>query len=333
MENFLDRCKIVKKNNWIIIDPPLYTPRASLYSFSDYAQTFLPSKADLLIVNECMDCSYEQIIQLVEYSQKQKCKLILSGEGPLNKEKFKNNDLSKEFIFAVEMDVGLMEHDNEVYVPQPWFRMQHGWSKYAKKMQWNLSNKKFISTMRCKNNYYPKMLLYNQLENLDILDNFMWSSTFHEPSMKTETPKFFDSEINLEGVNAELPSIEQIMSYTHTVIETGFDFIISEKIWQAFAFSQPVYWWTINDHFRLVEDYGFVTEFEGISTEYLKTTDYSKRAQILASELKKLVDEPDLARELYVKNEDIAKHNHALFFDVKLCQDAGLNAIQSKLNI
>lgn len=331
MENFLNQCQIVKKKNWIIIDPPLFTPRASLFSFSDYAQTFLPKKENFVIVNESCDCSVEQIIQLIEYAKKNKSKLILSGENPPNKDKIKS--LVNEFVWAVEMGVGLIDNPNEVFVPQPWYRMQTGWLKYKKKMGWQLSNKKFISTMRCKNNYHPKMLLYKELEELNILEKFMWSCTFHESILKTKTPRYFDSEINFEGVDAELPSVEQTQSYTHTVIETGFDWIVSEKIWQGFAFSQPIYWWTINNHFKIVEQYGFVTDFQGIDNDYLETTDHNKRAKNLALELKKLADNPDLAYEIYIKNKDIVLHNHSLFFDINSCREAGFKALQSKLDI
>jgi hypothetical protein len=334
MENFLKDFKFRKINKWIFVDPPPIVPRASLYSFSDYAKTFLPTNADIIVVNESGSCTIEQILQLIEYAKKHKSKLILSGEGVnANNTTIKELNLSNEFAYAIEMCIGTINNPNEIYVPQPWFRMQQGWKRYKQKMVYQTTDKKFFSTMRCKNNYYPKMLLYQELEKLQILDKFMWSCTFREPNLKSNTPKFFDSEKNFQGVNAELPSLEQTQSFTHTVIETARDVIVSEKIWQAFAFSQPIYWWSINDYFKVVEDFGFITEFDGIDSSYLKTQDYNLRSQLLAKELQKLVDYPDLARDLLIKNKDAVQHNYELFFDENKCKQSGIKALQSIIDI
>jgi len=334
MEDFLKGFQFKKVKNWTIVDPPKLTERASLYSFSDYAQTFLPPNQNIVIVNECIDCSVKEIIQLIEYSKKHNAKLILGSEGDHpQKEQIEKLNLYNEFVHAIEMQIGKITNPKEVYVPHPWFRMQQGWKKYKKKMTYQNIDKKYISSMRCKANYYPKMLLYQNLENLDILNKFMWTCTFKEKSLKSVTPKFFPSEENFNGVNAELPSLEQTQSFTHTVIETGFDYIVSEKIWQAFAFSQPIYWWSINDYYKIVEKYGFITEFKGIDTKYLAETNYSTRAEFLALELKKLVDYPDLASELHKINKDAVQHNYELFFNENACKQSGIKALQSIIDI
>ena len=183
--------------------------------------------------------------------------VFLESEGfmALDHNEYNALDPSKYIFISGDVESTHQHH----FIPVDWLRTTCNFSKVNKKL-WS-KNKKYYLTARMN---VPRQWKVELLSKLYDNKNLTWSALEAHPQIPG-SPKIFESE--KKGSNIELPSIEQMLSWSLLCLETE-DKDITEKTYQHIYQPIPTIWHTTKS-ISYLEQFGLTIKFNGFDYSYL----------------------------------------------------------------
>ena len=298
----IPNCKIQKKENITVIIPQTGVNKIHSFEFDEvFYQDLTKSKKKI--------CVFRNFQKYYLPNLEDFCKpfdIVF-----LEKECFDfipNLDPNK-FILITDLSNQVIDfcnvHSNIEFVPFYWYRTSSNYANVNKKL-WTKSKKYFLTT-RMNN---PRPWKIDLLSNLVSFKYLEWSSL--QPHEKIpNSPRFFESEKNL-GINHELPSYEQILSYALLCLETN-NFDITEKTYQHLYHLSPTVWHT-SDAILHLEQFGLTVRFNGFDYSYLSLPREDK-IRTLVQQIKSM-DQNDY-KDFYHQNVRETQNNHDIMKSTK----------------
>lgn len=295
-------CKILTKENITVIIPQTEITKIHHFEFDEvFHDTLVSSKKKICVFRNFNQSFLPDIENFCEpfdivFLEKECFDFI----PDLNPNKFiLISDLSKEVIDFCDV------HQNIEFVPFYWYRTSSNYAKVNKKI-WTKSKKYFL-TARMNN---PRSWKVDLLSDLVSLEHLEWSSLQHHDKIPG-SPRLFESEKNL-GIDHELPSQEQILSYVLLCLEYD-NSLITEKTYQHLYHLSPTIWHT-SDAILYLEQFGLTVRFNGFDYSYLSLPRQDK-INTLVQQIKSM-DQNDF-EDFYHQNVKETQNNHDIMKSTK----------------
>mgnify|MGYP004181959811 CR=1 FL=1 len=213
-----------------------------------------------------------------------------------------SNPYSSKFIL-VSGDTVFPNIPNTEFIPFDWLRTIVHYSTVNKSL-WT-KPKKFCLTARMNNPMPWKVdLLKKILHN----KNLTWSAGHVHPEIPG-SPKTFESE--KYGMDHELPSMEQILSWSLLCLETE-NYDVTEKTYQHLYHLSPTIWHT-DKSILYLEQFGFTIRFNGFDYSYLDMP-REQKISTLVKQIQSMTAQD--FKDFYHQNIKETENNHKLIADM-----------------